>query len=238
MRRASWGFTVTSLLLIAPGSGRGGFIDMPPTAVTQAEFVADFKPVNDLLSTNFTLTAGEAAGTLSAQVFVGTVPADKGIYAYLYQVMAPGKTQVNDLFVTVSDLAMATITIAGKDTKVNSIDINAGVTANKPVGGFKTLGGLAPLIISGNAPKSVLVTYLSATGAGAAIPAGMTGYIVGVFSTLPPITGPSLITTGKKMTFPKTYVTPEPSSLVLSVLAAIVSVAYFRLSPRGSRRAA
>ena len=100
--------------------------------------------------------------------------------------MAPGATAINTFFI--SDFSNMLTKATVNNAKVSSIYINAGVGAGgMAIDKFTTLGAGAPFdVFQANKPLTgLLVTYKDSFG-GAAIPAGTTAYIVGVFSTIAP----------------------------------------------------
>jgi PEP-CTERM motif len=206
------------------------------TAVTRNQFAAAFdvmKPVVPFASFTFKPPgSNEAPGSISSEVFPG-LGANLGIDAYVYQILAPGMTAINDFFISDFSNKLTTATI--NNNKVSSIYINAGVGAGAmAIDKFTTLGAGAPFdVFQANNPLTgLLVTYKDAFG-GAAIPAGTTAYIVGAFSKIPPNQknlSSILINNNIGLNKAVYSAVPEPSSwgLLGSGLIALVGLCHVR----------
>jgi hypothetical protein len=199
------------------------------TAVTRNQFAGGFdvtKPVESFMESSFSLKNGETAGVMRSEVFAGTGKANQGIYAYLYQVLAPSMTALKSFSIPGFDNGNTEATING--AKVASIFINKEVGAGAmSIDKFTVLGTVQPLRLDQSSVGD-LFNYFDPRFAnmGAPISAGATSFIVGIFSTLKPTTTDIVVTTvqGQRL-FPTAYTTvPEPATLTLLGIGVIVLI--------------
>ena len=157
-------------------------------------------------------------GFMETEVFQGVKGGpDQGIYAYLYQIWAPGRTSINNFLIPDFTGALTKATFG--DTTAQAIEITSQVGAGATsIGGFTTLGKQAPYSIFQGTSGGLLVNYDTDKG-GAPLPGATTAYIVGVFSTTKPQLS-NILVNGKYLVEGSAYVAvPEPSSWVLMTFA-------------------
>ena len=255
----------TTLALGTPRAGADVVLDDAP--ISRSEFANGFdisNPVTSFSDVHFTLIDSGTAypeGEVRSQVFAGT-GANAGLYAYLYQVVAPPNIAGGDvslghgvselsvpftggsqtaIFSPVSDLGAQSIPILS----ATSIYISSGVDAGSPIGGFTTLGTVPPSSATFDG-QNVNFFFTAAASAGLStqqadgLAAGQTSYIMGAFSTLAPTMGTTTIYgsgSGTAAAFIPAASVPEPTTLLMGGTAIVMGLGYHRLRRKRTRLA-
>jgi hypothetical protein len=137
--------------------------------ISLTDFLAAFSaPVkgdgSKFIDTPFRFNNTEATGAVRSQVFQGTAGVNDNIYAYVFQIVAPGDTQITG-FDPLSFAGGSIEATFGKN-KYTSVYIGGLGTSKLPLGGFNSLGSIAPdKVEQGEVGESVHFSYSKLKGA-------------------------------------------------------------------------